>query len=209
MTEPSITDQEQQDLRSRIVIAARDLFLDHGYSKVTTSEIAQSIGISKKTLYKEFENKEEILRAVVIPKLRRAALEVDAVLANESVPFLEKLKMIMTTIGHQQKRVSPVLLKDIYIHAPEIWKEIDEHRKRRFKRAEALFHEGSAKGIFRADIRPEIIVRLYTSSVESLMSPTVLGELPCTSQEVFQAIMTILLEGVLKEEQREAFRDTA
>src|SRR4051812_46436399 len=109
---------ESTDLRSRIIDAARDLFLDHGYSKVSTNEIAQSLGISKKTLYKEFENKEEILRAVLIPKLKRSALEIDTLIADVSLSFIEKLKAVMSIIGNQHKRASSVLMKDIYVHAP-------------------------------------------------------------------------------------------
>ena len=58
----------ESTLRQRIIDQARVLFHEHGYSKVSASEIAQALGISKKTLYKEFETKEDILKAVVIPK---------------------------------------------------------------------------------------------------------------------------------------------
>src|ERR1017187_5630550 len=106
---------EEQNLSTRIVDAARELFLEHGYSKVSATEIAQAIGISKKTLYKEFETKEDILRAVILPKLKESAKQIDSILADRAMPFLDKLKEVMSMIGFQHQRVSPVLSRDVFI----------------------------------------------------------------------------------------------
>ena len=199
MEKPSEITGTDQSLRSRIIEAARELLLEHGYSKVSTSEIAEAVGISKKTLYKEFETKEDILRACVIPKLKESAKLIDSMIADRSMPFPDKMKEIMSVIGFQHKRVSPVLLKDISIHAPELWLEIVEYKQARFKKFGLLLDEGIEHGVFRDDIPRDIILRCYTSSAENLMTPQSLGELPCTSQEVFQYIITILFEGILRD----------
>src|ERR1700733_10404471 len=104
MEKPNAITGIDQSFRSRIVDAARELFFDHGYSKVSTSEIAEAIGISKKTLYKEFETKEDILRACVIPRLLESAVRVDSILADRVMPFPEKLKSIMSIVGFQPQR---------------------------------------------------------------------------------------------------------
>jgi AcrR family transcriptional regulator len=204
MEKPSTKTGIDQSLRGRIVDSARALFYDHGYSKVSTSEIAEAVGISKKTLYKEFETKEDILRACVIPKLKESAKLVDSLIADRSIPFPEKMKQVMSVIGFQHQRVSPVLLKDVSIHAPDLWREIVEHKQARFKKFGLLLDEGIEHGVFRDDIPREIILRCYTSAAENLMTPQSLGELPCTSQEVFQNIITILFEGILRDGKRKS-----
>src|ERR1700733_3514229 len=148
MEKPNAITGIDQSLRSRIVDAARELFYDHGYSKVSTSEIAEAVGISKKTLYKEFETKEDILRACVIPKLKESAKLIDSMIADRSMPFPEKMKEIMAVIGFQHQRVSPVLLKDVSIHAPELWREIVDHKQARFKKFGLLLEEGIEHGVF-------------------------------------------------------------
>jgi TetR/AcrR family transcriptional regulator, cholesterol catabolism regulator len=194
------------DLRSRIVSAARELFLEHGYSKVSTNEIADALGISKKTLYREFETKEEILRACVVPRLKETSKLIDGILADRVMPFPEKLKAIMSTIGFQQQRVTPVLLRDVSVHAPELWHEIQEHKQVRFRKFGELLEEGIKRGVFRSDIPKEIILRTYTSAAENLLTPQSLGELPCTAHEVFQNLVTILFEGILEPDARKKIK---
>ncbi len=190
------------DLSSRIVDAARELFHEHGYSKVSATEIAQALGISKKTLYKEFETKEDILRAVILPKLKESSERIDAVLANKAMPFLDKLKEVMSMIGFQHQRVSPVLSRDVFIHAPEVWQEIYEVKQARFRKFGTLLEEGIKHGVFRSDVPAEVILRSYTAAVENLMAPQTLGELPCTAQVAFQSLITILFEGILETDTR-------
>ncbi len=201
--------EQDQTLRGRIIDAARELFLEHGYSKVSASEIAQAIGISKKTLYKEFETKEDILRAVVLPKLTESAKQIDTILADQAMPFLDKLKAVMTMIGFQHQRVSPILLRDVFIHAPEVWSEIHEFKQKRFRKFGILLEEGIERGVFRSDVPAEVILRSYTAAVENLMIPQTLGELPCTAQVAFQSLIKILFEGILEPHARKQIRNKA
>jgi AcrR family transcriptional regulator len=190
------------DLRSRIVDAARELFHEHGYSKVSATEIAEAIGISKKTLYKEFVTKEDILRAVILPKLKESSERIDSILANKAMPFLDKLKEVMSMIGYQHQRVSPVLSRDVFIHAPQVWQEIHEVKQARFRKFGTLLEEGIKHGVFRSDVPAEVILRSYTAAVENLMAPQTLGELPCTAQVAFQSLIKILFEGILETDAR-------
>ncbi len=205
MAETRTAAEHDEALRTRIGEAARTLFLDHGYSKVSASEIAGAIGISKKTLYREFVTKEDILRAVVLPKLKESTKRIERVLADRTLAFPEKLQQVLAIMGTQQQRVSPIFVRDIAVHAPEVWREIQEHKKARLKKFETLLEEGIELGYFRADIPQEVIVRMHTAAVESLMTPHALVELPCTSQEVFQNIVTVLFEGILCDAKRKSF----
>jgi AcrR family transcriptional regulator len=196
-----------QSLRSRIVEQARLLFQEHGYSKVSTTEIAQALGISKKTLYKEFETKEDILKAVILPKLAAGAKELDDILTNESLSYIERLRAVMTLIGMQYQRVSHVLIRDMYLHAPEVWQLITEYREKRIEKFAELLKQGVREGVFRAEIDPHVVMALYQAAVDGLMNPQTLIELPCTPRDTFKMILTIMLEGILREELREEFKN--
>ncbi len=201
---PEATQNQEQDqgLRTRITDAARALFLDHGYSKVSTSEIAEALGISKKTLYKEFENKEEILRACTLPRMKESAKVIDAIIADEGLAFPDKLQAVMSAIGFQYKRATPILMRDVCVHAPDVWKEIQAFKMKRFKKFGELLEEGIRQGVFRSDIPAEIILRTYTAAAENILNPQSLGELPCSAQEAFQSLVKILFEGIINEDSR-------
>ncbi|MCS6809510.1 MAG: helix-turn-helix domain-containing protein, partial [Bacteroidota bacterium] len=55
----------ERDVRSKIIDASRDLFLEFGPSRVRMEEIAEKLAMSKKTLYKYFASKDEVLSAVL------------------------------------------------------------------------------------------------------------------------------------------------
>lgn len=55
---------KEETIRKRILETAKEFFLEFGYKKVTMDEIADSLGMSKKTLYQYFPSKYELLSAV-------------------------------------------------------------------------------------------------------------------------------------------------
>ena len=61
-------------LKDRILTRAEEMFLKSGYSKVTMDEIASNLGMSKKTLYKYFSSKEELVKEI-ISKMRSIATD--------------------------------------------------------------------------------------------------------------------------------------
>jgi len=56
----------EQMRRTQLMAAAEDLFLDRGFVATTMSDIARAAGMSKKTLYKLFESKTELFRAMLL-----------------------------------------------------------------------------------------------------------------------------------------------
>lgn len=62
---PEGTPEEGNGLRRRLLDAARQAFVDHGYHATTMDRIAQSVGCSKKTVYKLFASKDDLFRAVM------------------------------------------------------------------------------------------------------------------------------------------------
>ncbi|HQN64657.1 MAG TPA: TetR/AcrR family transcriptional regulator [Methylophilus sp.] len=58
------TEAEKQPLRTRIIDAARDLFVSQGIEAVSMREIARRIGYSATSIYLHFADKESLLRAI-------------------------------------------------------------------------------------------------------------------------------------------------
>jgi hypothetical protein len=92
---------------------------------------------------------------------------------------------------------------DMQRNAPSVWKCCDDFRIEKVRKsAEMIIHEGIRKGFFRGDLNEEIIVLLYLSAVQNLMTPDVLAHLPVTMQQLFESIVKIIFEGILTEDAR-------
>jgi len=57
-------EREREEVRRKILDAARDLFAIEGYDKVTMRRIAEAIEYSPTTIYHHFEDKDDLVRAL-------------------------------------------------------------------------------------------------------------------------------------------------
>src|SRR6266545_7885936 len=79
----------------RIVTAARRHFFTHGFRGVTMDDLAEELGMSKKTLYAEFAGKTALLRAVLLDKFRSVETDLDAIMARCSADALAALQQLL------------------------------------------------------------------------------------------------------------------
>lgn len=197
---------EEKEIKERILRQAEQLFIQFGYSKVTMDEIAASLGMSKKTLYKFFPGKEALVKEMITTMKCSIDEYIDSVWNNEEMDFMDKLKSVMNFIGKQTTKLQGPLLEDLHKNIPEVWKEIHDLRKTNaVNRFTTFINEGVKTGVFRKDIDRELIVLFYLHAIQGLINPETLSQLPYSANQVFDAIIRIIFEGILTEEGRREY----
>ncbi len=201
---------EADKTRVRILEAAREQFLQFGFSQSTVDEIASSLGISKATLYKYFSSKEQLLREIVFGLLRAIEAGVDAVIQDDRKDFVEKLREVFSFIGMKLSEIGGLLTLDIQRNAPEIWKEIDEFRKVKIlSKLKRIIQEGVESGVFRPDFNQDLLVLMYVTLIQNIMNPAILVQFSLSFTEGFEMIIKIVLEGILAEKGRTRYLSQA
>ena len=196
----------ERSLRERIFEAAKSRFLEFGYSKISMEELARDLGISKKTLYTEFESKEDLLREVVRGLLQEFAVDLESALNQPGMTFVDKLRTLMSKMCQYKLRMSPMLVRDLTLHAPNVWEEISQYRREKSGKFLLLIQEGVRTGALNPEISPVLVSKLYQNAVESMLHPDTLVELGMTAPQVYDAIISVIFEGMLTPESREQFR---
>ena len=192
--------------RQRIVEVATGYFLKHGFSKVTTDDIANELGMSKKTLYKHFPTKEDILREAVQVQMHEWTIRT-AFLNDPAIKVIEKLRRLMALVATQYSTMSRTFLEDIRRNAPHIWKEINEWRSTYILTAfRRFYHEGVEQGVFRTDIPDHLAVMIYATTIQQMVNPDRVTELPYSAVDICNAVMKIFYEGVLTGAGREEMK---
>ncbi len=74
------------DKKSRILAAARSVFLSYGYKRVNMNDIAEAAGVSRPALYVLFKNKEEIFIAAYLRWVDETIARVEAAMAQTALP---------------------------------------------------------------------------------------------------------------------------
>lgn len=197
-----ITESEPKE---RILELAKDRFFKSGFNKVTLDELSGELGISKKTMYKFFPSKEELVKTVVWMMLRHIEKEVDRITSQEK-PFVHRLGDLVLFIGKMVGRFSKEFQRDMKRFAPAIWHEVESFRQEHIiSKVVTMIRRAKAEKVFRPDIDDEVIVLMLTVCFQSILTPEILAEHAFSPKEAMYTIFHVIFEGALTEESRKEF----
>lgn len=188
-------------IKQRILETAREEFYRHGFSKVTVDEIAAKNGISKKTIYKYFAGKDDLVEAVSRDTLAEMSRCCQSIVDEQGGDYVDKLKRMMTLVAVQYSNLGRPLVEDLQKNAPHLWNEIAAFRTQRINiEFGALLREGMEKGVFRGDIDRDLILMIYANAIQTIIKPEMLVNLPYSAAQIFETIIKVIFEGILTEE---------
>ena len=96
-------------MRNKILEKSNELFLNLGFKSVTMDEIASSLGVSKKTLYKYFSNKTALIDAVTEYMFNTICCSIDTICAQELNPIDELFHIKRVVTEHlKDEKSSPL-----------------------------------------------------------------------------------------------------
>ena len=130
-------------------------------------DIALNLGISKKTIYKWFENKDQLVEEALTTYLNQINNECIELHTNAVEEFCQSISTIIKKL--LQFHTSFFYdLKKYHNQAYQVWREYkQQHIIQLFK---ANFLQGMATGLYRPDLNPEIAARLYTGQLEIIFN---------------------------------------
>ncbi len=186
------------EVRNRILEVARAQFFSLGFTKVTMDEIAHELGMSKRTLYQHFPGKKDLLRQALLNKAQRISEGLGNIIESNQAHFGRKLEQALTFVATEMPHLSPIFLRDIQRHAPDVWQELDQRRQETIRtRFGKLIREGIEAGFLRKDIEAELLVLLFSTLVQNVINPQTLSRLPLSAPQAFAVITGVLFEGIL------------
>lgn len=182
----------------RIVAAARQHFLSHGFRHVTMDDLARELGMSKKTLYASFPSKTALLEAVLVDKFQNVERDLDGITSACSADPLASLHQLLACMQRHTDEIKPPFVRDMRRESPERFRMVEDRRRAVIQRHFGkLFSEGRKAGIIRKDIPTDLIMEILLSAVQAIMNPPKILELGLTPKSGYSAIVTVILEGVL------------
>jgi TetR/AcrR family transcriptional regulator, cholesterol catabolism regulator len=152
--------------RERIIEGGEELFLKAGIKSVTMDDIARHLGMSKKTIYQFFKDKNELVIGLVKKKLHDDECQM-AEIISQSGNVIEEMINMMKCSEEIFSRINPIVIHDMQKYHPDAWKHFQNFK------ADVLIHtleelltKGIKQGYIRPDIDVKIIARMRVSQVE-------------------------------------------
>lgn len=153
-------------MREKILAEAEKQFWKFGVKSVTMNDIACQLGISKKTIYQHFADKDDIVLQVMKSHLERDQHEM-VCMAIEAVNPVQELLSMSEMMRQKNHEVNPSTLVDIQRHYPKAWAVfVDFKEKYIITSLTQNVKTGILQGLYRPDLDIEVMARLRIESIQ-------------------------------------------
>lgn len=181
--------------KDKIIDYSREIFFRDGFYKTSMDDIARGLNMSKKTLYKHFISKEDLLDACVTSLfeiIRGAMVEI----LSSEVNAIQKVFNLMNLVVARVP-LKDSFLRDLQLHAPDIWKKIDEFRvKIMLHNFSQILLQGKKEGLIK-DVPNDIVLAMLIACARNLITPTYLVNSKYTFSQMVGYVREIMLCGIL------------
>jgi AcrR family transcriptional regulator len=185
--------------KSRIMEYAMPVFSQSGFARVSVEEITSALGMSKKTFYKYFESKEDLVHQVVLRITGEIGLQIESIVTTDN-PFVVKLNGLMSVLQIRFSKFSTPMLRDVQVHAPATWAYIQEFRRTKIIAVWGrLIEQGQREGFIRPAIDPRLLLLSIIGVVESVVNPQTLANESFSTEQAMKGIIDMLFRGILTE----------
>lgn len=168
---------------------------------MTMDELAAEAGVSKRTLYRYFRSKEEMIEAVLEELMANVESLIEEFVASHHKP--DEIVANMLRILHRisQTLFHPLVLGDLQKHYPHYWKKIDQFRVKNVENIvqAKLFLDEKNKGLIR-NLDPRIVTAAITASIRAVANPDFIITNGLTAEDTLTQLMEFFLYGLLKKE---------
>ena len=183
----------KQELKEKILTSSMHEFLIHGVKSVRMDDIANSLGISKRTLYEIYSNKEELLLEGVRLKEEEYDRHMTAYSLDSSHTVIDIIiEFYKRQVGYLSS-APPMFFTDLHKYA-QVMAYLDRLHAVRRSYALDFFTRGVREGYFRADVDYNIMLRLGSAAMETVMKEQMYNEYDL--KHIFHNVILLNIRGL-------------
>ncbi|WP_229802481.1 TetR/AcrR family transcriptional regulator [Echinicola pacifica] len=184
---------------------ASDQFTRLGVRYVTMEDIAKASGVSKKTIYQEFKDKEELVIEAFSRSMDQDRAFFEGLIATEEDP-IKVFREVSKYIRHRFSDINPLVLSEIQRYYPRCWKLCQDFKHNcAVKTIICVLERGKKTGVFRPEVNSEMLGLLRMNQISSTFDPNIYPPSKFSMVEVQMVLMDHFIHGILTDKGREQF----
>ncbi len=198
-----MTDNQTRD---RILKTASELFIKYGLRSISMDDIAHHLGVSKKTIYQYFKDKDQIVTLTMSQYLQQEK----ATLTNIGKQSEDPIDLLLRVHQFLKRNVSETtanLVFELQKYHQKAWALMQEFRK------EYLFNivkdnivDGVKEGVFRPEIDPEIATRMRLEQASMAFNSDIFPRTKFDFKSVADCILDHFVWGIATEKGRKLYQ---
>jgi TetR/AcrR family transcriptional regulator, cholesterol catabolism regulator len=184
------------EAKEKILYKSFELFKRFGLRSVTMDEVASHCGVSKKTVYQYFHDKEDLVRAVVETMTGEAERHCGTTrpLAQNAV---HEIFMAMEMVQNMFSGVNPSMMNDLNKYYSNAAGALRKHKQEfMYNFIKKNLERGIAEGLYRPEINIEIITRYQLHNLTVAFEAVVFSDIRFSVLEIDAELTLFSLYGM-------------
>lgn len=192
-------------MREKILDVAIEQFSRYGVRTVTMENIARLSGVSKKTIYQEFNDKRELVKKAFGMILSQDQEKLTGFL-SEGDGVIEHLICASKTIRERLENMNPMAVLEVQRYFPDAWEMFESFRDEIIVTdIIKVLERGKKLGYFREEINSEILAKMRVNQISAAFDPTYFNTSSHSLLDLQVEMMNHFLHGIFTEKGRQAY----
>lgn len=175
----------------------------YGIRSITMDEIATQLGISKKTIYQFFTDKDDMVMAVIDQEIQKN--ETDCLqFQNDADNAVHQIFLALESLEEMLKSTNPLMLYDLEKHHPRAYKKVKEYKYQfLYQMTVDNLQWGMREGVYRSDIQIDIVAKNRIESAFLIFNQDLFPHSRYKVSEVNYELAMFFMHGVVTEKGKE------
>jgi len=200
-----VSSGQTMNTREQIIHNSSELFLKYGFYKTTMDDIARELKISKKTIYKHFSTKNDLLSEIIENMKSYVRKNINRIVSSKDQSVIKIISLSDFLVSFLLK-ISEIWINDLRVHNPRTWENIEYFRKETILYAfNKIINQGKRENLI-IDKPNIIIVTIILSAIQGIINPDFLLNNNFSVKEAFIQTFDILISGILTKKGRKVYK---
>jgi TetR/AcrR family transcriptional regulator, cholesterol catabolism regulator len=195
------------DTKEKIIETAKDQFMRFGVRSVTMDDIARMAGVSKKTIYQEFADKNQLVYETFESAIKQDKKMMDQIPKYQD-GVIEHLLGLSAFIRKRFSDFNPMVLNEIQRYFPQCWQLFEEFKNKHIaNEIIELLEKGKTEGVIRKELNSEIIAIMRIEQMMLTFDPLKFPTSKYNQLELQLQIFEHFLYGIFTDKGKEAYQN--
>lgn len=182
------------ETRKMIMDAVIEQF-NHKGMKFTMDDISRDLHISKKTIYKEFDDKDELFFATVDYGFSAIKKKEAEILADDSLDLIEKISRLIVCLPDNYKNIDFRRVYQLKEKYPKVYQKVAQRIESDWEETEKLLEQAMDEGLIKR-FPVSLIKLMVEGSIEKFLSSGELVKTDYTYEDSLNAMIDIIINGL-------------
>lgn len=194
-------------IKQQIITKSEELFMRYGIRSVSMDDIARELGISKKTLYQQVENKSDLIRQIFAERSLQERQAIEA-MRQESDNAIEEMVEVARFMISRLRLVSPTSRYDLEKYYQEIYRELDHLHMTFFNRfIQENLIRGIEEGLYRRSTKVSLVAKFFVGMATRLAQNENFSVKEHSLEELVSQLFVYHMHGVASEKGMQVVRE--